>query len=230
MALRWTTTDQASLNQGVKMLVYGPAGAGKTGLCATLPSPVIISAEAGLLRLRQHRIPAIQISTIEELKEAYDWCAGSAEARQFASIGIDSISEIGEVVLAKAKSMVKDPRQAYGELIEKMEMIVRMFRDLPQKHIYVSAKMEPLKDEASGLVKYGPSMPGSKLGNNLPYFFDEVFRIGVNRDQQGNPYTFLQTQADIQYVAKDRSGALAAMEPPDLNHVISKILTGVNPQ
>lgn len=52
MALKWTTTDRASISQGVKMLVYGASGSGKTGLCATLPAPLIISAEGGLLRLR----------------------------------------------------------------------------------------------------------------------------------------------------------------------------------
>lgn len=227
MAIKWTTTDKASLQQGVKILVYGASGSGKTGLCATLPSPLIISAEGGLLRLRQHNIPVIEISTIEGLKEAYDWCVGSAESRHFQSVAMDSLSEIGEVVLSKAKSTVKDARQAYGEMIEKMEGIVRAFRDLPGKHVYFSAKMEQLKDESTGMLKYGPSMPGSKLGANLPYFFDEVFRIGVSRDQQGTSFTFLQTHADVQYVAKDRSGALAAMEPPDLNHVINKILTGV---
>lgn len=223
MALRWTTTDQASAKHGVKMLVYGPSGAGKTGLCATLPAPVILSAESGLMRLRNHKLPAIEIRTLDELVEAYNWCSKSNEARQFASVAMDSVSEIAEVVLAKAKATVKDPRQAYGEMIEKMEHIVRSFRDLPGKHVYFSAKMEPMKDETTGLVRYAPSMPGSKLGNNLPYFFDEVFRIGQNRDQQGQKFTFLQTTADNQYVAKDRSGALAEMEPPDLNHIINKI-------
>ena len=106
----------------------------------------------------------------------------SAEAKNFQSIGLDSISEIGEVVLNNAKRQVKDPRQAYGELIEKMETLVRAFRDIPGKNVLVSAKMEPTKDELSGIVKYGPSMPGAKLGPKLPYFFDIVMRLGIGKD------------------------------------------------
>lgn len=224
MALQFSTTDQASAAAGVKVLVYGDAGMGKTTLCATAPAPIIISAESGLLSLRKYRIPVIEIKTIDQLTEAYDWSTRSAEARQFATICIDSISEIGEVVLANAKRQVKDPRQAYGELIEKMTMTIRAFRDLPGKHVYMAAKMEPMKDELTGVVRYGPAMPGSKLGPQLPYFFDEVFRLGVNKSPQGETYRFLQTQPDLQYTAKDRSGSLAAIESPDLNQVFTKIL------
>lgn len=224
MALQFTTTDQASAKSGVKVLVYGDSGMGKTTLCATAPAPIIVSAESGLLSLRKFRIPVIEVKTIDQLTEAYNWALQSAEARQFATFCIDSISEIGEVVLANAKKQVKDPRQAYGELIEKMTMTIRAFRDLPGKHVYMAAKMEPMKDELSGVVKYGPGMPGSKLGPQLPYYFDEVFRLGVNKTVQGETYRFLQTQPDLQYTAKDRSGSLAAIESPDLNHVFAKIL------
>lgn len=224
MALQFTTTDQASAKSGVKVLVYGDSGMGKTTLCATAPAPIIVSAESGLLSLRKFRIPVIEVKTIDQLTEAYTWALQSAEARQFATFCIDSISEIGEVVLANAKKQVKDPRQAYGELIEKMTMTIRAFRDLPGKHVYMAAKMEPMKDELSGVVKYGPGMPGSKLGPQLPYYFDEVFRLGVNKTVQGETFRFLQTQPDLQYTAKDRSGSLAAIESPDLNHVFAKIL------
>lgn len=239
MALNFTTAEQASAANGVKCLVYGPAGAGKTMLTATLPTPILISAESGLLSLRKanlervfgegnpyisYHIPVITISSVDDLTQAYQWCTQSAEAKDFQSIALDSISEIAEVVLNNAKRQVKDPRQAYGELIEKMETLIRFFRDIPEKNVYFAAKMEPQKDELTGVVKYMPSMPGSKLGVKLPYFFDEVFRLGINKDQQGNMFRFLQTQPDIQYEAKDRSGALAPMEAPILSAIFAKIL------
>lgn len=222
--IKMTTTDQVSAVHGVKVLVYGQSGVGKTVLCATAPNPVIISAEAGLLSLRKVSIPVIEVKTVEDLTEAHRWCSQSAEAKQFATVCIDSISEIGEVVLANAKKQVKDPRQAYGELIEKMLATIKAFRDLQGKHVYMSAKMEPTKDELTGIVRYGPSMPGQKLGPQLPYLFDEVFRLGINKTPQGEEYRFLQTQPDLQFEAKDRSGSLDRMEPPDLTHVINKIL------
>lgn len=239
MALVFTDAASATQVGGIKSLVYADAGIGKTVLNATLPQPVLISNESGALSLRKanlerlfgpgksfvtYNMPIIEVKTVEDLQDAYRWCSESNEAKAFASVGMDSISEIGEVVLNNAKRQVKDPRQAYGELIEKMETLIRSFRDLPGKNVLITAKMEPQKDEMTGVVKYGPAMPGAKLGNKLPYFFDEVFRMGVNQAPNGEKYRFLQTQPDLQYVAKDRSGALAPMEPPNLSVIFAKIL------
>ena len=240
MALSFTTAESYNTSNGVKMLIYGPSGVGKTVLAATMPRPLLIAAEPGALALRkanlealfgvdnpsiQYNMPIIEIKTTDDLVDAHAWCLGSAEARNFDSIALDSLSEIAEVVLANAKRQVKDPRQAYGEVLEKTETCVRLFRDLPYKHVYMAAKMQPLKDEMTGVVKYGPGMPGNKLGPNLPYFFDEVFRLGINKDLTTNKfYRFLQTASDLQYEAKDRSGALNEMEPPHLGIVIAKIM------
>lgn len=242
MAINWTTTSQANATDGVKILVWGESGMGKTTLIATAPSPVIISAEKGLLSLNKRNleklygvntpgvsydIPVMQVTTLAELGEAYEWLTTSPHAAHFKTVGIDSISEVAETVLNNEKRTVKDPRQAYGALLEKMETIIRGFRDLPGKNVYMIAKAEPQKDELTGIVRYGPSMPGSKLGPKLPYFFDEVFKIAVNKDAKGVAFRYLQTQPDLQNIAKDRSGALDPMEPPNLAHIFNKIQSGV---
>lgn len=226
MAIRITTTAEAAKTHGIKVLVYAKSGYGKTYMTRTAPAPIILSAESGVLSLRDVAIPMIQIRTVQDLTEVYNWATSSAEARQFATLYLDSISEIGEVVLANAKTQVKDPRQAYGELIEKMSMAIKAYRDLPGKHVVMAAKQEAMKDDLTGIITHGPSMPGSKLGPQLPYLFDEVFRLGIGKTPQGQEYRFLQTQPDLQYEAKDRSGVLAPMEPPDINHIFNKILTG----
>lgn len=243
MTIQWTTTSQAAVLNGAKILVYADSGLGKTLLTATLPAPLLISAESGLLSLSRaniervfgvntpgicYDIPVMAITTLEDLDAAYNWVATSPDAKQFQTIALDSLTEIAEVVLNKAKRSVKDPRQAYGDLLEKMQTVIRNFRDLPGRNVYMSAKMEAYKDEFSGSTKYGPMMPGSKLGPQLPYFFDEVFQLAINTDlASGQKYRYLRTQPDLQYNAKDRSGALQAQEVPHLGYVISKIL-GVN--
>jgi len=58
---------------GVKLLVYGQAGAGKTTLIKTLPNPVVLSAEGGLLSIADADLPFIEISDMESLREAYSW-------------------------------------------------------------------------------------------------------------------------------------------------------------
>jgi hypothetical protein len=227
MPIQVLTTDQISAQNGVKCMVYGPSGVGKTRLCATAPNPIIISAEKGLLSLRKYKTAAIEITSVDELNEAYRFCTQSKEGGNYWTVCLDSISEIGEVVLAHLMKTVgaKDPRKAYGDLIPVMSGIIRSFRDIPQKHVCVTAKMEQNKDESTGALMFGPSMPGNKVGPQIPYFFDEVFTIRMGKTPEGQLFRYLQTGPDLQYHGKDRSGELQHMEPPDLSAVFSKILS-----
>lgn len=221
MAVTVKTTGEFSSN-GVKMLVYGNAGSGKTSLCRTLPAPIILSAEGGLLSIQDADLPYIEINSMDSLKEAYEWITSSAEAAQFQSVALDSISEIGEVVLNHEKKIAKDPRQAYGAMQEQLGDIIRAFRDLPNRHVYFTAKCEKATDE-TGKILYSPAMPGNKTGQSLPYFFDQVMALRVERDSEGVTQRALMCDTDGLWQAKDRSGKLSAWEAPDLGAIIEKI-------
>jgi len=77
-----------------------------------------------------------------------------------------------------------------------------------------------------GRILYSPSMPGQKTGQALPYFFDEVLALRVERDAEGTPHRALLCHPDGLWTAKDRSGKLDTWEPPDLGAVIAKITGG----
>ena len=221
MAINLKSTVDAHAN-GVKIVVYGMSGAGKTTLISTLPQPIVISAEAGLLSLTGFDIPYIEINSYESLKEAYNWVTSSKEAEQFQSIAIDSISEIGEVVLSHEKIVNKDGRAAYGEMATQVLELMRAFRDIKQKHIYFSAKCEKQQDE-TGRILYSPSMPGNKLAQQIPYLVDEVLALRVEKDAEGNTQRALMCDSDGLWLAKDRSGKLDTWEAPDLSAIINKI-------
>jgi len=221
MAINVKTTGSLAAN-GVKVLVYGQAGAGKTSLIKTLPSPIVLSAEGGLLSIQDADLPFIEISDMATLQEAYKWLTEADDAKAYKSVALDSISEIAEVVLNAEKKATKDPRQAYGAMQEQMADIIRAFRDLPGRHVYMSAKLEKTQDEM-GRVLYAPSMPGNKTGQALPYFFDEVLALRVEKDGDGNTQRALMCDSDGLWLAKDRSGKLDMWEAPDLSAVFAKI-------
>lgn len=221
MAINVKTTGSLSAN-GVKVLCYGAAGAGKTSLIKTLPNPIVLSAEGGLLSIQDANLPYIEIADMATLQESYKWLTESADAKGFQSVALDSISEIAEVVLNAEKKATKDPRQAYGAMQEQMADIIRAFRDISGKNVYMSAKLEKTQDE-QGRILYGPSMPGNKTGQALPYFYDEVLALRVEKDAEGNTQRALMCDSDGLWLAKDRSGKLAAWEAPDLGAIIAKI-------
>ncbi len=219
------TTNQLATLHGVKCLVYGLAGVGKTFLISTAPNPLMLSAESGLLTLKDYQIPVWPIATLADLDNAYQWLTRSNEARQFSTVCLDSLSEIAEKVLANELPKVKDPRQAYGELITKMRDYIIKFRDLSGFHVYMTAKESWEKDEATGVLMRMPSAPGRKLGPMLPYFFDLVFHIDMGKTPEGVSYRFLRTQPEFNIMAKSRGGKLDPIEYPDLNAIFNKLLS-----
>lgn len=207
---------------GLKILIHGPAGAGKTVLATTSKEPtLIISAEGGLLSIKDapEYIDAVVVDSMDGLREVYEHLKTQTPYKW---VIIDSLSEVGEVLLADEKQKTRDPRQAYGVLIDEMQRIVRAFRDLPY-NVVLTCKQERAKDEATGITYYVPSMPGAKLSQQLPYFFDIVGALRVEKDDEGQPYRVLQTCRDLQYDAKDRSGKLDNFEKPDLAYIKEKI-------
>lgn len=218
--LQVTTTRAASLENGIKVLTYGRSGIGKTRLCATAPRPIIVGAEGGELSLRDQDVPLIRINSLDDLNRAHDWLTGPA-GNDYFTLALDSISEIAEKVLANAKAGTKDGRQAYGILADQMWQTIRSFRDIKGKCVVMTAKAQYEKDQ-DGVMRWGPSMPGKQLTQGLAYYFDEVFHLGRFRGA-GGEFTALQTSADLQFDAKDRSGALEFYEYPDLTNVFNKI-------
>ena len=135
---------------------------------------------------------------------------------------LEGAGEIGELVLNFEKKKNKDPRAAYGAMMEQMADLVRSFRDLPGRNVYFSAKMDKTPDEM-GKVLYSASMPGKSTARDLPYFFDEVFALRTFTDDEGKKSGALFTSGDDSWSAKDRSGKLEQWEAPDLGAVIGKI-------
>ena len=162
-------------NQGAKILVYGMAGAGKTTLAVTAPGKVlVISAEAGLLSIKDaSNVEAIEVKEASEVMELHD--ALKSGKLQYDTVCLDSVSEISEILLTWEKSRSKDPRMAYGNVQESVTNLMRAFRDL-NMHVLFLCKEDTVNDD--GILRHAPKMVGTKLGESITYFFDEVLAIG----------------------------------------------------
>lgn len=224
MAVKIKSIAEATEDEGLKCLVHGRAGSGKTVLCATTGKPtLILSAEAGLLSIKDapDYIKVWEIESIDDIEEAYEYL--TEQEHDFEWLALDSISEIGEQILTYEKAQTKDPRQAYGALIDRMTELIKAFRDLPHLNVIVTCKQTRQEDSDTGRSLYMPSLPGARLANDIPYLFDEVFALRVEKDEEGIEYRTLQTNLDNKFVAKDRSGKLDEFEAPSLKKIFNKI-------
>ncbi len=198
----------------VNVFVYGPPGIGKTVLCSTAPDPIIISSEKGLMSIASFDIPVIEIENIDDLKEAYQVVKKS---KKFKTVCLDSISDIAETCLTDMKKNHKDLRKAYGDLQDEISDICRKFRDLPI-NTYVVGKVISEADGSNNKL----SMPSKRLANDIPYIFDLVLPMRLADDGE-ETYRYLQTQPDLLWYAKDRSGVLSPIEKPDLGYIFDKV-------
>lgn len=236
MTIKFTTVEETTRQTGIKLVVYGKSKVGKTSLIATCANPLIISAERGLLSLRNNpatrNTPVIEIHGMTEFNEVFEWCSKSNDAKKFNSFALDSITEIAELCLgeekakaiAKAKGGKVNNFEPYMELGTQIMAILRGFRDMPAKHVLFIAQEEFDKDEQTGLSVYRPVLPGRQLTRQLPYTFDEILQINRFTTPEGQPYNMLRTTSDAQNVAGDRSGKLDIWEPADIGYIINKIL------
>lgn len=219
--MKITTTREVVSEFGLKILVHGPPGAGKTRLCATtgqLDKTLIISAEGGLLSIREWEIDVAQVGTIDDVYEVYEFLKRGAHHYQW--ICLDSISEIAEVVLAGEKLRNRDARRAYGEMADTVFDLIRGFRNLPY-HVLMTAKQG--REEIDGRTLHAPMLPGRQLTLNVAYLFDEVFALRVETNSDGEVVRVLQTGKSKSFDAKDRSGALNMFEQADLSQIAQKI-------
>jgi len=230
MAVKITSLKEAVADNGIKILVHGMAGSGKTVLGATAgETTLIISAEAGLLSISDapDYISVAVVKTLADLTELYTMLKDVVESnpvnKDYEWIVLDSITEIAEVVLANELEKSPDPRKAYGALQTEMLKLMKGFRDLPHYHVMMVAKQTRFTDDFTGITTYVPAMPGAKLGPQIPYLFDEVFALRVEKDEEGVDYRTLQTCRDIRFEAKDRSGKLEFFEKANLKHIKNKI-------
>ena len=131
---------------------------------------------------------------------------------------------MSEILLNFEKARHKDPRMAYGNVQESVTNVMRAYRDLHMHVVFVS-KME--KQNVDNVMQYEPKMVGTKLGQAITYFFDEVLALRVIEEQDDEGATvknrWLQTDVGQGYTAKDRSGKLEGFETPDLTSVIGKL-------
>ena len=215
MAIKIQSTKDCHVD-GIKVVVHGVSGVGKTVLCTTAPKPIIISSERGLLSLSKMDIPFIEVNTVKDVDDAYNYLKADKE---YDTICVDSISEIADKVIVELKKSVSDARQAYGQLSDSLGSVIRKFRDLKGKNVVFIAKSRRLDDEEAGTWQMEPFITGRALPFQLPYLVDEVFYYDI--DRKGN--RILCTKSSRKYIAKDRSGMLDEFEKPNLTEIFKKI-------
>lgn len=217
--------SQLAQNFGCKSVVYGSPGTGKTPIIQTAPRPLLLAVEPGLLSMRKaDNVPTWEGYTVEKIMEFFDWLFKSKEADNFDTVGIDSGSQMAEIILTQELARNKDGRKAYGEMSRRVMEIFNALYYLRNKHIYLIAK-EGTVDEG-GVTKRRPYFPGQDLNVKVPHLFDLIAHLGRVRlpELQMQEVVAFRTRGTVDVMARDRSGMLMEFEPPNLTDIFTKAM------
>ncbi len=222
---------------GVKAILYGKPGTGKTPMLNTCPRPLLLACEAGLKSMKGSTIPTWEAFTPEAIKEFFDWFFKSNEAKNFDTLGIDSGSQLAEIILAAELKINKDPRKSYGNLSLRVMEWINPLYFMPQKHLVVICKQtqvevgtQLVKQDGAFVVETSyqaqPYFPGQDLNVKIPHLFDDILYVGLaNVQGVQEKVVAIHSKFNDKFLARNRTNLLEALEPPHLGNLISKLMS-----
>lgn len=204
------------------VLVYAAPGGGKTWFAGTFPNPLFIDCQGGMLTVRNKGVSSYQPKDYNDLLQ----CVIYENVSEFSTIVLDTATEAARMIVEstiKASGHDMAQLQDWMQVIERTRQLFRKVLDLPM-HVVVTAEEGFNKDEDTGKLTYGPSLPG-KLYGEAGALFDCVFHLRSKTDIQSHKITrSLLTQPEGMYPqAKDRTGVLDRLEVPDFNVIWAKV-------
>lgn len=206
-------------NYGVKCVVYGAPGTGKTPIIGTCPRPVLLATEPGLLSMRGSKVPTWLAPTTLKIDEFFRWFELSAEAKAFDTLCIDSTSQMADIALQEAKKKNAHGLKQYGDMLEYIDPIMRRMYFLENKHMYFIAK-----EETTGAGMRKPFYPGNALPIAVSHLFDVIIRVAKVPIPGVGERTAFQCNGTFDVMARNRTGNLADFEPPDFNLLVQKCM------
>jgi energy-coupling factor transporter ATP-binding protein EcfA2 len=210
MALKINNTKGSATRQGIKILVFGVSGCGKSSIFKSTGKTILINLESGDLALNDVDVDSITVRSLADLREAYNYVANHTE--EYDTVGIDSLTELSDMIVAELKSMpeyssLKDALKMWMEFTDVILKIAKSFRDLDGINVVITALDESVKKGFDEVVV--PMISGKKAQSKLVSLYDEVLYIRIGED--GDREFITNPLSDV--VAKDRSGKLNPIEP-----------------
>lgn len=179
------------------VVLYGPAGSGKTTGACSAPCPVLYLGAEGLnavdfAKTIYKDINVVEVDGRAVLEDAYLWLRDKKLAR---TVVLDSASEIRSAVL---RDIAKDPRHPtlpeQGDASTFVERYLMSLRDLPVNVVVVAHEFS-VKDEASGAIERAVY-----AGTNNPALSNKI--MGVFADVVGYCARVEQETGDDVYMAQ----------------------------
>lgn len=207
---------------GMKALIYGPPGAGKTPIVNSCPKPVLLATEPGLLSMRNSSVPTYLGYDAKSIDDFFLWVFNSNESKNFDTIAIDSITQMAEHYLTAAEKTNKHGLAAYGEMANRTMAQLDGLYFTKYKHTYLICK--EAATETNRIMVRKPYFPGRELPIKVPHRYDAILRLATHNVPGMGQVRAFRCIASIDEDARDRTGSLNEFEPPDFGALVKKAI------
>jgi hypothetical protein len=260
--MRIITADQRLAEKnGVKILIVGVAGIGKTSLLRTL-SPetlagtLLVDIECGDLAVRDLPVASVRPRRWEECRDlacvlggfnpALPATAAYSEAHfnevmknselarlaSYTTLFVDSLTAAARLCFTWAEQQPeavtdrgrKDLRSIYGLHGRSMVGWLNQLQHARGRSVCFVAVLEKNVDDLN-IATWQPQIEGGKTGRELPAIVDEIVTMASVDFGDRKPVRAFVCANPNQwgYPAKDRSGRLDQLEPPNLGALLEKL-------
>lgn len=225
---------------GISFLIHGMSKSGKTFLSDTAPPPrLLLDVEGNTRFLPSTKVYwnpktdpppkadgtwetcIVYVRDFGTLALVYQWLVSGKH--EFKSFILDSISEAQQRCVDALVGDAQMKIQNWGELLRKMSVLVRSYRDLlihptnPLKAVVITA----MTKEKEG--RYRPYVQG-QLETAMPYYIDVVGFLRAVPDESGNTTRYLLVQPHPNYEAGDRTGMFTnVIASPNISEMIKDV-------
>jgi hypothetical protein len=151
---------------------------------------------------------------------------------KYQTVFLDSLTVASRMCFAWAehqpeaftKQGAKDLLGVYGTLGREMMAFIGRLQHARMNNIVFVCLLEEKEDDFKR-KSWQLQLEGSKTPRELPGVVDELITMAIIRPDDGEPFRAFITAPDNEwgFPAKDRSGRLDAMEPPDLGRLFAKL-------
>lgn len=217
-------SDDPQAKPSIVMIVYGNGGVGKTTFSSTAPKPLLVDCENGAkyFGLRGIKMDVAKIATWSDMEGLFD----IAKSGEYKTIVIDPIGELMEklkrymINKGDKKLVMSDgsPTIAgWGWLKDTMRSTIKILRDSGVNLLIVAHVEE--KQDGDVLVKRPMLM--TKLSDEIINMVDIVgYMTVINDTETGEKRIIIVDPASDKYIAKDRTGQLGKVIPPNFTDII----------